>query len=86
MVCTLAAGVDGAYDGEPDETYDGTVPESSDIKLQWTAQLTGASPGAEPEISIFTALREQLGLRLEPTKTNADFVIIDSIDETPTPD
>jgi uncharacterized protein (TIGR03435 family) len=57
-----------------------------DITLQWTAQLSGTNTGAEPEVSIFTALREQLGLRLEPSRTYADFVIVDSVAETPTPD
>ena len=61
---------------------------SYDIKLEWTPQLavSGTGPAAEPEISIFTALREQLGLRLEPIKTMADVVVIDAIADTPTAD
>jgi uncharacterized protein (TIGR03435 family) len=58
-----------------------------DINLQWTPSLAGPNTGtAEPEVSIFTALREQLGLRLEPIKTVGDFVVVDRIEETPTPD
>jgi uncharacterized protein (TIGR03435 family) len=31
-------------------------------------------------------VREQLGLRLEPIQTNLDVVVVDSVEETPTPD
>jgi len=46
-----------------------------DLKLEWT-----------DELSIYTALREQLGLRLEPITTPVDTVVVTSIRETPTPD
>jgi uncharacterized protein (TIGR03435 family) len=58
-----------------------------DIKLEWTPRLAAtAGPAVEPELSIFTAVREQLGLRLEPVQTVVDIVVIDSVEETPTPD
>jgi uncharacterized protein (TIGR03435 family) len=56
-----------------------------DIRLEWTSQL-GAGAAAEQDLSIFTALREQLGLRLDPTETAVDAVVVTSIEETPTPD
>ena len=56
-----------------------------DVKLEWTPQLTAAGADAQ-DISIFTALREQLGLRLEPIRTAVDVVVVSSIEETPTPD
>jgi uncharacterized protein (TIGR03435 family) len=59
-----------------------------DIKLEWTPSLAASAAGAaaEPEVSIFTALREQLGLRLEPIKTMAEVVVVDTIEDTPTAD
>jgi uncharacterized protein (TIGR03435 family) len=34
----------------------------------------------DPEMSVFTTLKEQLGLTLEPTKAPVDFLVIDHID------
>ena len=53
-----------------------------DVKLEWTPQLTpvGGAPGAETEVSIFTAVREQLGLRLETTKAKVGVFVIDRVD------
>jgi uncharacterized protein (TIGR03435 family) len=37
------------------------------------------TPNAPP--SLYTALQEQLGLKLESTKANADVMVIDHIDK-----
>ncbi len=70
-----------------------------DYKLTWTPDDAGPAmtkmgdPGAEganasaqdnPGPSLFTALQEQLGLKLESTKAPADVIVIDQI-EQPTP-
>ena len=62
--------------------------------LRWAALVPptpasdGAPSAAAPEnlpTSIFSAIQEQLGLKMEPIKTTGDFLIIDHI-ERPTPD
>jgi uncharacterized protein (TIGR03435 family) len=54
-----------------------------DIDLRYTPST---SPTAAPEFpSIFTAVQEQLGLRLEPDRAPVRVLIIDSVDR-PTPD
>jgi uncharacterized protein (TIGR03435 family) len=68
-----------------------------DVNLEWMpdqfqgAGPLGALPGAPPPSpdgagpSIYTALREQLGLTLDSTKGPADVLVIDRV-ERPTPD
>jgi len=63
------------------------------VELDYTRTLTATLPGTAgvdelplpTSTSIFTALPEQLGLKLEPTKAPMDVVVIDEIDR-PTPD
>jgi uncharacterized protein (TIGR03435 family) len=56
-----------------------------DVRLEWTPQLsTGGPAGAEPDVSIFTAIREQWGLRLEPVKMAIDVVVVDTVEKAPT--
>jgi uncharacterized protein (TIGR03435 family) len=62
--------------------------------LQWAAEpmplgpassgVPSTSPPDNLPTSIFTALQEQLGLRLEPSKTTADLLVVDHV-ERPTP-
>ena len=56
-----------------------------DFELAWSGGLKPApgAPGEPP--SVFTALQEQLGLRLEPARGPVDVLVIDSV-ERPTPD
>jgi uncharacterized protein (TIGR03435 family) len=51
-----------------------------DIDLEWSPEQT-----ASDKPSIFTAVQEQLGLRLESTKGPVDVLVIDHV-ERPTPD
>lgn len=56
-----------------------------DIELQWTPMERevnfpgGDSPGDQSGPSIFTAIQEQLGLRLEPGKGPVEVLVIDRI-------
>jgi len=59
--------------------------------LRWAALTAPAGPSGDTAVvpdnvpsSIFTALQEQLGLRLEPARTMGDFLVIDRI-ERPAP-
>ena len=49
------------------------------------AGVTAANGPPDDAVTIFTALQEQLGLRLEPTTGPVDVVVIDHV-EHPTPD
>jgi uncharacterized protein (TIGR03435 family) len=51
-----------------------------DINLEWAR---GPNDTTRPE--VFTALREQLGIRLEPSRGSVSVLVIDSISR-PTPD
>jgi uncharacterized protein (TIGR03435 family) len=63
-----------------------------DLELKWTPEQpaqgrggAGEPPAADPNaISIFTALQEQLGLRLNSTRDMVDVLVIDTL-EHPTP-
>lgn len=63
-----------------DET---NLPGRYDFTLRWTPDNVPTNePGAAP--GIFTAIQEQLGLKLEATKGPADVLVIDHI-ERPSP-
>jgi uncharacterized protein (TIGR03435 family) len=53
-----------------------------DFKLQWTPDDAAATDNSAP--SLFTAIQEQLGLKLESAKEPVPVLVIDSID-LPTP-
>lgn len=58
-----------------------------DIDLQWTPdnlRSAAATVGGDGP-SLFTALREQLGLKLDSTRGSVEYLVIDSA-EQPTPD
>jgi uncharacterized protein (TIGR03435 family) len=53
---------------------------SYDITLKYAPQ---SDPNSSLP-SIFTAIQEQLGLKLEPAKVPVDYLIIDHVDRVPT--
>jgi uncharacterized protein (TIGR03435 family) len=55
-----------------------------DVDLQWSADV-GTPVTNSDTPSIFTALQEQLGLRLEPSRGPVEVLVIESV-ERPTPD
>lgn len=54
-----------------------------DIDLHWTA--LGVENSADDSISIFTAVQEQLGLKLEISTSPLDVIVVERVDR-PTPD
>jgi uncharacterized protein (TIGR03435 family) len=58
------------------------LTERYDLKLQWSSDDAPTTDNSAP--SLFTAVQEQLGLKLEPAKEAASVLVIDHI-EMPTP-
>jgi uncharacterized protein (TIGR03435 family) len=56
----------------------------ADITLKWTDEVA-AEQGGPNVVSIFTAVEEQLGLKLQPSKGPVDTLVIDHV-EMPTAD
>jgi uncharacterized protein (TIGR03435 family) len=65
-----------------------------EFNVEWSVDLSAADPSkgvvaqeplANDRVSLFTALGEQLGLRLEPATGPVDVLVIDHV-EPPTPD
>ena len=54
-----------------------------DVELDWSSDVSAGATGNTP--SIFTALQEQLGLRLEPSRGPVEVLVIDAVDR-PTAD
>jgi len=52
-----------------------------DVNVQWTPDSATGDLG----VSLFTAVQEQLGLKLESTKGRVDVIVVDHV-ERPTPD
>ena len=53
------------------------IPGEFDVKMEWSPDQSEGSPGP----SIFTALQEQLGLRLASSKGPVEIIVIDSLEK-----
>jgi uncharacterized protein (TIGR03435 family) len=56
------------------------VVDQTGLKGQYEFRLDYAARPEEDKPDIFTALQQQLGLKLEPTKTTSEFIVIDGIE------
>ncbi len=54
-----------------------------DIKLEATPKFRIERNPQPEDLSVFTAIQEQLGLKLEPTKANVQILVVDHVDEKP---
>jgi uncharacterized protein (TIGR03435 family) len=68
-----------------------TLQGTYDVDMKWTPELASSAP-LDPAVppppdgpSLFTAVREQLGLRLEPARAEVPVLVIDGA-QMPTPD
>jgi uncharacterized protein (TIGR03435 family) len=62
-----------------------------EVKVEWTPDQASPATNAdaqiaapEPGLSLFTALNDQLGLRLQTRKVSADLVVVDHMERAPT--
>jgi len=58
-----------------------------DFKLEWSPEATprgGREPRDPDGLSLFVALQQQLGLKLEPKKIPVEMFVIDNLNKTPT--
>ena len=55
------------------------LPDRYDLKLQWTPDNAPVSDSSAP--SLFTAIQEQLGLKLEPAKEPVPVLVIDRVEQ-----
>jgi uncharacterized protein (TIGR03435 family) len=91
LTMTQFADLLGRRLGHP--VHDSTGLEGSyRISLQWEADTKIAKPGKKPKPgaskdrpSIFTAIQDQLGLRLEARKVPVEILVVDRVDRKPTP-
>jgi uncharacterized protein (TIGR03435 family) len=56
-----------------------------DFSLTWSPDIGVEVPAADAGPSIFTSLQEQLGLRLEPTRSQVEILVVDHVEKVPTP-
>ena len=52
------------------------------MELKWSPEIDATNPDG---VSLFTAVQEQLGLKLDPSRGRIEVLVIDRI-ELPTPD
>ena len=83
FVDTLMGYGGGTYFSDPVVDQTG-LAGSYDFELKWTQRNRLAQTGADG-VSLFDAVDKQLGLKLEATKTPMPVVIVDSVNQKPTP-
>lgn len=57
------------------------LPGTFDFTLDWTPDDTSVDGAAGP--SLFTAIQEQLGLKLEPSKSLVEVLVVDHVERVP---
>ncbi len=52
-----------------------------DVKLNWIPEFAGPPPPGSDGVNIFTAVQEQLGLKLQPQKVPIEILVIDHVEK-----
>jgi uncharacterized protein (TIGR03435 family) len=52
-----------------------------DVKLNWIPEFAGPPPPGSDGVNLFTAVQEQLGLKLEPQKASIETLVIDHVEK-----
>jgi bla regulator protein blaR1 len=52
-----------------------------DVKLNWIPEFAGPPPPGSDGVNLFTAVQEQLGLKLEPQKAAIEILVIDHVEK-----
>jgi len=78
----LAASLANLVSGIGQTVVDSTLLAGQfDLELEWTPDAPGSAASAAPAgASIFTAIQEQLGLKLESTRGPVDVLVIDRVE------
>ncbi len=81
-------GLKGKYDidlaWKPDRAFEPMGPYAAAYAAAHPEAADGAGLSNAPTADLFTAVREQLGLRLEPRKEHVEVLVIDHIERIPT--
>jgi len=60
-----------------------TLKGTYDVTLSWAAD-SAVTTASDPAPDLFAALEQQLGLRLEASKTTIEVVVVDHVEKVPT--
>jgi uncharacterized protein (TIGR03435 family) len=52
-----------------------------DVTLNWIPEFAGPPPPGSDGVNLFTAVQEQLGLKLEPQKATIEILVIDHVEK-----
>jgi uncharacterized protein (TIGR03435 family) len=77
------AGILSRQLNEPVQDQTG-LPGVFDLSLEWNSELTQTDTASDRLSSIFTAVQEQLGLKLQAQKVTVDVLVVDHAERVPT--
>lgn len=57
------------------------LKEHYNVKLNWIPEFAGPPPPGSDGVNLFTAVQEQLGLKLEPQRAPIEILVIDHVEK-----